>query len=61
MADPVLEGKIVEAPEFSDVTQLMQALRAVIAEPKYDHITVSELTGAFEMLKFEYLASWDRS
>ena len=52
-------AKIIQVPELGLITQLLEELRKLIACPKYDEVTVSELVGALEMLKFEYLARWN--
>jgi hypothetical protein len=57
MADPVL----ITADEFRTSSQLLDELRGVIAEPRYDHITVSELVGVLEMIKSETLHKWNHS
>jgi len=49
----------VAPPEFAATSQLLDELRELIAQPRYDHLTVSELCGVLEMLKFEYLNKWD--
>lgn len=49
---------IIEVPEIGLTSQLMDEIRAVIADHKYDHVTTSEVTGVLEMLKFEYMIRW---
>lgn len=52
------ENVVLHPPEIGVVTMLMQDLRSVINDPKYDRLTVSELVGALEMIKIEYLYKW---
>ena len=52
------EANVVEAVEFRSTSQLLEEIRKVIAEPKYDRISVSELAGVLAMLQFETLSKW---
>lgn len=52
------ESNIIEVPEIGLTSQMMDEIRAVIANTKYDHVTTSEVTGVLEMLKWEYLLRW---
>ena len=52
------DSKILAVPELGLVTQLLEEFHSLIALPKYDHLSVSELVGALQMLQFEYLSRW---
>lgn len=54
-------AEILEPPEFKTSSQLLEELRAVIGAPRYDRISVSELSGVLDMIKFENLAKWHES
>jgi len=54
----LIKENVLEPPEFVAVSQLLDELREVIGQPRYDHLTVSQLCGMLEMLKFEYLMKW---
>lgn len=52
------EANVLKVPEVGLTSMLMAELRALVKEPKYDHLATSELIGVLEMLKFEYLYRW---
>ena len=52
---------VLEPPEFRTSSQLLDELRKVISESRYDNISVSELVGVLEMIKFETLTKWQHS
>lgn len=45
-------------PEFGNSSRLLDELRALISDPKYDHLAVSELLGVLDMVHAEYLKKW---
>lgn len=49
---------VIEVPEIGLTSQMMDEIRSLVAEPKYDHMTTSELVGVLEMLKTEYMLKW---
>jgi len=49
---------VLEPPEFRTSSQLLDELRKVISESRYDNISVSELVGVLEMIKAETLKKW---
>ena len=55
-----MSDSIIQTDEFLCSSQLLEELRSVINQPRFDHITVSELVGVLEMLQFEYLSRWDK-
>jgi len=52
------DASILTPPEFGAASQLLDEIRALINQPKYDHLAVSELLGVLQMVHGEYLHKW---
>jgi len=52
-------SNVIDPPEMRASSQLLEELRQIIADPKYDNLSVSELIGVLEMVKFEHLKKWN--
>jgi len=53
-----MDESILTPPEFGTSTRLLDDLRTLINDPKYDHLSVSELLGVLDMVHGEYLKKW---
>lgn len=50
--------QIIDAPELGIASQFLDEIRAVISNPKYDHLKLTELLGALDLIKFEHSLEW---